>query len=546
MVQILNEKNNPKLSKKQIKLKLKIENENKKIIEENKIKLKEQKKIIDELNKLMLESEYGKFCKNINIIFNEFNNNVKKILKEKNIKSRTKKITFQDALAYMFIYNQIGRTKDDVIAELHKNYKLDITRQSIDSKFKLIPIEAIQILFDKISILIKEYNITTEELTFIAVDGTFNHTNDKRTKGELQRSLNNSLYDVNNLYPLELKYYGNNDKKGEITVLKERLNLNNIKNAVLILDRAYYDKSLMLTLAEQGLFFIIRIKNNPKFTNETMTEQLKKINNKNINIDTFRIVEYEINTTKNCILENEEKCELEINNKFKIITNLNKDKYDDTKIKELYKKRWNIEVFFKHLKNNFKFSELKEYNEDNQYDKTYLISIIFIHLLIILEKIYIKNSNISDIIVKKDKSIVKTNIITNRTLLVDGINEIIFYIIKGQLTVEILQSIKKYFKPEKNEINRSFPLISITPYTKMYVRTSEINNNYNKIANSIMNNDISNLNNKLLQIANSSSVINLKTNVITKLINILPTVQNDIPIILNNDTIKLNNKPITI
>ena len=229
-------------------------------INEEKEKVTNAKKKIAELNKNMLESNYGKYCFKLNVIFNSFNTDVKKILKDKNIKSRTKKITFQDALAYMFLYNQIDRTKDNVIGDLFKNYELDISRQSLDSKFRLIPVEAIELLFNKICDLTKEYNITEDELKFIAVDGTYNNTNDNRENGKIQTSLNMAYFDVNSLVPLEIKYNTSKKKNHEVKELKERLELNNIKNAVLILDRAYYDKNLMLKLAEKKCFLLLELK----------------------------------------------------------------------------------------------------------------------------------------------------------------------------------------------------------------------------------------------------------------------------------------------
>ena len=56
---------------------------------------------------------------------------------------------------------------------------------------------------------------------------------------------------------------------------------------------------------------------------------------------------------------------------------------------------------------------------------------------------------------KKDKTKVEVSVLLNKTLLIQGLNAIIFYIIKGNLTIEILYSIKKYHEIMKNELNRS-------------------------------------------------------------------------------------------
>ena len=50
----------------------------------------------------------------------------------------------------------------------------------------------------------------------------------------------------------------------------------------------------------------------------------------------------------------------------KIVTNLpNNKKYTDDILLDYYNKRWNIEVFFKLIKANFKFQNLNEKTENN-------------------------------------------------------------------------------------------------------------------------------------------------------------------------------------
>ncbi len=59
------------------------------------------------------------------------------------------------------------------------------------------------------------------------------------------------------------------------------------------------------------------------------------------------------------------------------------------KLKKIYKQRWNVEVFLKLLKSNFKFEHYIEHNKntwDIQYKKRYLINLIIIYVSIILEK----------------------------------------------------------------------------------------------------------------------------------------------------------------
>jgi IS4 transposase len=79
------------------------------------------------------------------------------------------------------------------------------------------------------------------------------------------------------------------------------------------------------------------------------------------------------------VLEMEENCNL--------ITSLrNRRTYSNKKILEIYKARWEIEVFFKYLKNNFKFQHMKEKNKNGNYEKTYISSLIITYIAKIIVK----------------------------------------------------------------------------------------------------------------------------------------------------------------
>ncbi len=50
-------------------------------------------------------------------------------------------------------------------------------------------------------------------------------------------------------------------------------------------------------------------------------------------------------------------------NNYILVTNLDEKNHDDDKIKSLYEKRWDIEVYFKTLKSIFKMSNLRITNK---------------------------------------------------------------------------------------------------------------------------------------------------------------------------------------
>ena len=79
-----------------------------------------------------------------------------------------------------------------------------------------------------------------------------------------------------------------------------------------------------------------------------------------------------------------------------MITNFNINDYDDIMIKNIYKNKWSIEVFFKILKLNFKFTNMNYHNINSktQYEKQYFIILIQYCIIRIIENIYLKISMI--------------------------------------------------------------------------------------------------------------------------------------------------------
>ena len=131
---------------------------------------------------------------------------------------------------------------------------------------------------------------------------------------------------------------------------------------------------------------------------------------------------------------------LKTKNEYTLITNLNINDYSDEKIKDIYHQRWNIEVFFKIIKNNFKFSDLKittlKKNNDNY--SIHNIKILIIYLLAkIMEKVHLHVNKI------KLHGTIKKRIFKNRT-------------IKNN---NIIKKDKKINKKQQNELN-SLPIIN--------------------------------------------------------------------------------------
>ena len=213
-------------------------------------------------------------------------------------------------------------------------------------------------------------------------------------------------------------------------------NLTQFKNTknVLILDRAYFSYIFLKFLIDNNILFIVRIRGKgDSLNNETPLKKNKNCETIEFIRKNIRLVKCDstikkiIPTYKN--KKNTGNYELTITNDCIVITNLmditihsNKD------IIELYRKRWDIEVFFKLLKNNCKMRHLDEKNIVN-HKKIYCCSQVIMNIVSTIEHLYFKNNNIEKTIIKRKK--VKDKIITtncdiriNKTNLITGIYEL--------------------------------------------------------------------------------------------------------------------------
>ena len=258
--------------------------------------------------------------------------------------------------------------------------------------------------------------MTKKNPIIIAVDGTFNNINSLNKKDNLETSLNMGYYDITNDMPLEITIEGNNKKNNELHILQKYLKNNQFpSNSILVLDRAYCSYDFINYLLKTNLKFVIRFRNNCKkfdqiknieevrilkyydeFVNvipynkyKKYIDKVEKKNNKKNNQNVKYKTINNIKTNNKHSDVSFKKAEIYIKHEYTLLTNLNRDFYDDENIKELYKKRWNIEIFFKLLKYNFKFEHLIEHNKNKDYEKykrLCLINLIIIYLSKIIEK----------------------------------------------------------------------------------------------------------------------------------------------------------------
>lgn len=159
----------------------------------------------------------------------------------------------------------------------------------------------------------------------------------------------------------------------------------------------------------------------------------------------------------------------------------------------MYRSRWDIEVFFKFIKYNYKFQHPKDKSEVDL-RKMYICELIITYIAKIIKKYYMKHYP-----TKKSEKGVTYKI--NKSNLVDGIYDVLLYeILTNKLTEESLDKFcESYIEIIQNKDDRSFPRIAKTPFTKWYVKGYSNLTKLSKVINAIINNKVDKLKNKDLR-----------------------------------------------
>ena len=452
----------------------------------------------------------------VNEIFDNHINNIKGNF-------RQKILTIKDALLFRMKYAEIGVTKDTVAADINYEANINCDATVFTKKEKNIPVSFYESLYEDIKTLYNKHftnknyfkSITIEplkDLHLVGIDGTYSNTNIEAKKGELETSLNMCAYDITHGLPLFIDLKGKEKKNKEVECLYEYLKENKLeKNTIIVADRAYMHYELFRKLDNMSMKYVIRLKDN---------SLIGKKKSKNNDILTYlnenaRVIDYEFEQIKNLPSRNNKLHTVKIKTKCKLLTNLiDSNKYSDEIIRDIYKRRWDIEVFFKLLKSNFKFRTSTERNPVN-YAKQYFSELIILYIskmLIRTKTTYFakqRKLNKLKCINKKNGRKVKCKIRFNESLIIKGIfNKLLRNIVYSTLTINILNSFMEiYIKIKKNETDRHFDHISKTPYSKWYVKYYHDLYKYIKVINAIQNNDFDKLNKNLKLLYKNITII---------------------------------------
>jgi hypothetical protein len=375
------------------------------------------------------------------------NTNIKNI-NDKIIK-RDRKINFKEIL-YGSIYKCINNTSyQDVSSRINldfikRNIDTTITNTAFIKKRNNIPNEYFLDINDSfVNYIFKNDN----KPRIYGVDGSFINLFKNFDKYDFMYASQNEtycqgiiscLYDIDNKIPIN---YFLLKTKDEREAFRNQIKYLRCGDTV-IFDRGYYSYDLIEKLELLGVNYIFRLKSNKKevqIMNKSNLNDFSFINKKINN----RIVHYRIDNSKE---------------DYYLLTNLNKS-LDE--LKDLYWKRWQVEIHFKESKYNLSLKTINLKTENS------LMQEIYIHNLIFMLYYYFKIDDENPILKSKYKinnkvgiKIFSENIIY--LLIYNKITDKCFKIIKR--IIEIIGKNLQYIQIIKKNNERK----RIRPYAKWY------------------------------------------------------------------------------
>lgn len=450
---------------------------------------------------------------------NDVNNIFKKICNYKFINANrdtnmrnSKGTNLLDAISYRYKYTAINKTKESVRSDLIYNNQNSSTskRQSFDRKESNIPSAVYSSIFNELSAFYNDKFGKTDKLKVFAIDGSYN------TDTNYDKIMNMGVFDVTNAIPIALESFGKKGKNNEIACFKSVFlkDPSIFKSCILVADRAYFSYNFIRFLTDYNVKYIIRVQGEANnLDHNTILKKGRNYNDIMYLRDKVRVIKYNSTFTKTVYTLNPDtknrknakkhiKHELTIKNDCFLVTNLlDINKYSDACCLDIYRSRWDIEVFFRYIKEKTKFAKLREDDEISNLKSYYCIITIELMVKIIIE-LYLNAQVNKNAIV--DMQIKKNNI-------VDGIydhflNDLLNDKITEDKFIHFCKSYIVLYKTPK--ANRTYPRVSKLPYTKWYTKKHARMSEIKKIIIALKENDLSSLNKKLRSEANLILSIN--------------------------------------
>jgi len=437
--------------------------------------------------------------------------------KMRNIKNG---ISLLQSVNFTFNYAKLNTTYESIASNFNTIYGKHFSRQAYVEKSRNIPMILYKQTFDKIvSYHNSKFPRPNGEDKLYPVDGT--SSNNMTSGSKYNSNLNLCIYDVHSNIPIDISKYGDGNKNKEVKAFKTYISNNRdiFKNAIFICDRLYFTYDLLKFLIDGGFSFVIRVKGNGENIDPDIPFLKKPKDHKIISelrpkvriVKSKRVYNKRVSSKKGKI--NHQTKMISVKNDYIIVTNLTDvEKYSDDTILDYYNFRWDIEVFFKLLKNKFKFQNVAE-KDNNELSKMYYCELLTIYIGKIIENYYweIEKNKIKPIEnkTKKTKKIRKIKKITqytrkiNKSHLIEGIyNCVLPKLLMNNLNDdEFMSFIKNYVKIVQNAKDRHFPRVSKIPFSKWYIKAYLESSKYSKVINAIINNKVDKLNKNLKTLA---------------------------------------------
>ena len=322
----------------------------------------------------------------INNLFQKYNNEIIK---------RDRKVSFKDFLYAITYMTALNKSYDMTISHLQINNILNISKSALTEKRNSINCDVIKRFNSDIATFI----FGNEKRRLVGADGS-NVTLLKvlckegaKEEKTYSRMLLSALYDIENNIPINYDLFNNfNEREALISQLSYLR-----KGDILVMDRGYYSKELLYELHLRSIDYIFRIKdcqNKSKNDDEIKNEKIKNIviTNRYIRTDITR----KLKTKKESI-------------QYNFITSL-----IDPNIqyfKDVYHKRWNIEIDFRYIKYYLSANNIRSKKENNVRQDIYAMQ--FLNTIISYCNNHLqKNVNNKYIINKRNA----TDIISNNIL----------------------------------------------------------------------------------------------------------------------------------
>jgi hypothetical protein len=424
----------------------------------------------------------------LNSIFNEFKEEYKKL----NPKSRERKISAEYAMYFFFKYVSSNTTKDSITSTLNNDVKEKnkiLSAINYTRKERTIDLSLYQNICSKIIDLVyKQTSDNKTEFRILSVDGSDNNTNLNRESGKLQTSLNMCYFRSDLGIPVDLHFKGSN-KNCESKYLLEYLKEHKLhKDDIVVADRAYHVHELIKYCIEHKIKFVFRCKTNSNILKNVIPDNCQKRDLIQFIRENVRVVRSEKTIKKDVLVatkfKTHEKITISEKSTIILITNLtNEEIYPSSKILKIYNDRWKIEVYFKFIKKNFKFEDLRLHLR-NDYHKLYLCQQIITYIIKLLENQYMQDKPRTKISInRKTKKSYTSSISVKRSLLVQNFfNVLMKDVVLGKLTENQINTFLKYdIKTDQNKNDRTNPRISLRPFTKWYVKKYTIVSDYTHI-----------------------------------------------------------------